>query len=104
LGIVPNILFSGYYYPKKEEDNIDMTLNLQALQMQIFEPFVKNYCSDFSGLIAGNIVILGSLKQPKLSGILNVNAKKIRVNYLNTVYNFSQQIIIEIARVHGFAS
>lgn len=95
LGIVPNILFSGYYYPKKEEENIDMTLNLQALQMQIFEPFVKEYCSDLSGLIAGNINVLGSVKEPKLSGVLNVNAKKVRVNYLNTVYNFSQQIIIK---------
>lgn len=94
LGIVPNILFSGYYYPKKTEDNLDMALNVQALQMQIFVPFVKDYCSDFSGLIAGNMTILGTLKEPKLSGVLNVNAKKIRVNYLNTIYNFSQQIII----------
>ncbi len=95
LGIVPNILFSGYYYPKKKIDNIDMELNLQAIQMQIFEPFVKDYCSDFSGFIAGNIAVRGSIKEPKLSGVLDVNAKKIKVNYLNTVYNFSQEIIIK---------
>src|ERR1019366_7959192 len=95
LGIVPNILFSGYYYPKKTEDNLDMELSLRALQMQIFEPYVKDYCSDFSGSIAGNIAIKGSVKQPKLSGVLDVNAKKIRVNYLNTVYNFSQEITIK---------
>ncbi len=32
---------------------------------------------------------------PDISGVLNVNAKKIRVNYLNTVYNFSHEIIIK---------
>lgn len=95
LGIVPNILFSGFYYPKKTEDNIDMNLNLQSMQLQLFEPFVKDYCPNFKGFLAGNIEIKGSLAEPKLSGILNVNAKKITVGYLNTTYNFSHDIIIE---------
>lgn len=95
LGIVPNILFSGYYYPKKTEENIDMKLNLQAMQLQLFEPFVKDYCPDFKGFFAGNVEIKGSVKDPKLSGILNVNAKKITVGYLNTTYNFSHDIIID---------
>ena len=95
VGIVPNILFSGYYYPKKTEDNIDMKLDLQAMQMQIFEPFVKDYCPNFKGFFAGNIEIKGSVAEPKLSGILHVNAKKITVGYLNTTYNFSHDIIID---------
>ncbi len=94
-GIVPNIVFSGNYYPKKEEDNIDMKLDLQAMQMQLFEPFVKEFCSDFKGFFSGNVSINGSLKKPKLSGNINVNAKKITVNYLNTTYNFSHDIIID---------
>ncbi len=95
LGIVPNVLFSGYYYPKKQDDNLDMELNLQSLQMQIFEPFIKNYCSDFKGFFAGNVVIKGSVKKPKVSGLINVNAKKVTVNYLNTTYNFSHNIVVE---------
>lgn len=95
LGIVPNVLFSGYYYPKKEENNLDLELNLQAVQLLIFEPFVKDYCSSLKGFMAGNININGSTKNPKLSGVLNVNAKKVTVDYLNTTYNFSHDIIIE---------
>jgi hypothetical protein len=95
LGIVPNLLFSGYYYPKKDVDNLDMELNLQAVQLQIFEPFVKEYCSDLKGFIAGNVNIKGSTNDPKISGVLNVNAKKVTVDYLNTSYNFSHEITIE---------
>ncbi len=94
-GIVPNILFSGYYYPKKADDNVDVKLNLEAMQLQIFEPFIKDYCSNFKGFFAGNIEIKGSPQKPKLSGILNVNAKKVTVSYLNTTYNFSHNIVIE---------
>ncbi|MCE9537786.1 MAG: translocation/assembly module TamB, partial [Bacteroidetes bacterium] len=95
VGIVPNILFSGYYYPKQTENNLDMKLDLQAIQLQLFEPFVKDYCPNFKGFFAGNIEIKGSVTEPKVSGILHVNAKKITVGYLNTTYNFSHDIIID---------
>ncbi|MGQ0828822.1 MAG: translocation/assembly module TamB domain-containing protein [Bacteroidota bacterium] len=95
LGLVPNILFSGYYYPKKKEESIDMEVNVQALQMQLFEPFIKEYCSDFKGFFAGNITVKGSLEKPKISGLVNINAKKVTVAYLNTTYKFSHDIVIE---------
>jgi hypothetical protein len=95
LGIIPNILFSGYYYPRKPEDNVDMDINLQAIQLKIFEPYVKNYCSDLKGQFSGNLTIKGAVKKPLLAGKLSVNAKKITVSYLNTSYHFSQDIIIE---------
>lgn len=95
LGIVPNILFSGYYYPKKKEDNIDLKLDMEAMQLQIFEPFIRDYCSNFKGFFAGNVEIKGSVEKPKISGALHVNAKRITVAYLNTTYNFSHDIVIE---------
>ena len=95
LGIVPNIVFSGNYYPKKEENNIDMDVSMEALKMQLFEPFVKQYCSRFRGFFAGNIKVKGSLKKPELSGVVNVNAQNITVDYLNTKYKFSHNITVD---------
>ncbi|MFL5762713.1 MAG: translocation/assembly module TamB domain-containing protein [Bacteroidia bacterium] len=92
---VPNILFSGYYYPKRDENNIDMEVNLQALRMQLLQPFVKDFCSDFEGLISGDVTIKGSLKKPDINGTVNVNASRVRVNYLNTFYKFNQDVIVE---------
>jgi hypothetical protein len=95
LGIIPNILFSGYYYPMKKEDNIDMELNLQAIQMKMFEPYVKEYCSDLKGQFSGAVQIKGAVAKPLINGKLNVNAKKITVAYLNTSYHFSHEVTIE---------
>ncbi len=92
---IPNILFSGYYYPKKDENNIDMEINLQALQMQLLQPYVKEYCSDFDGLLSGSATLKGSLKKPEVNGTLNVNASRVKVDYLNTVYKFNHDITIE---------
>lgn len=95
LGVIPNILFSGYYYPKKKEDNLDMEVNLQDIQMKLFEPFVKDYCSDFQGQFSGTVAVKGSTKRPLISGLLNVNAKKITVSYLNTTYKFTHDVVID---------
>ena len=95
LGIVPNVLFSGYYYPKKKDNNLDLELNMQAIQLQIFEPFVKEYCSNLKGFMSGNVTVKGAVNNPKISGLLNVNAKKVTVDYLNTSYNFTHDVIIE---------
>lgn len=94
-GLVPNILLSGYYFPKKLADNIDLKLDLQSINLAIVEPFVKELCPNFKGFFSGSIGITGSLLEPKLSGMLNVNAKKITFGYLNTTYNFSHNITIE---------
>ncbi|MFY9307866.1 MAG: translocation/assembly module TamB domain-containing protein [Bacteroidia bacterium] len=95
VGIVPNILFSGYYYPRKENDNLDIKLNLEAMQLQIAEPFIKDICSRFRGFFGGNIDIKGTPQNPKLTGVLHVNAKNVTVAYLNTTYRFTHDIIIE---------
>jgi hypothetical protein len=95
LNTVPNILFSGYYYPKKKEENIDMELNLQSIQLKLFEPFVKKYCSDFVGDLDANVSIRGAVNKPLLFGTAHVNAKKITVSYLKTSYKFSHDITID---------
>ncbi len=95
LNTVPNILFSGYYFPKNKEENIDFDLNLQSIQLQLFEPFVKKYCDDFIGTLDGNITIKGSVEKPLLFGKLNVDAKKITVSYLKTSYKFNNEILID---------
>ena len=92
---IPNILFSGYYYPKKDDNNIDMEVNLQAVKMAMFKPYVEQYCSDFEGLLSGSVTIKGALKKPDVNGTLNVQADRIKVNYLNTVYKFNHDITIE---------
>ncbi|MGB3947085.1 MAG: translocation/assembly module TamB domain-containing protein [Bacteroidia bacterium] len=94
-GIVPNILFSGYYYPKKTDNNIDLKLNMEAMKLQMFEPFLKDYCSNFKGFFSGNLEVKGSVQEPKLFGLIHVNAKKVTLDYLNTTYNFSDDIVID---------
>lgn len=93
-GIVPNLEFKGSYYTARKNDNIDFDVSLQAIRLEIFENYVKDYCSDFKGQLLGNMNIKGTFEKPIINGKLTVQAKKVRVNYLNTYYSFSSEINI----------
>lgn len=93
-GIVPNLKFTGLYYPSKKQNNIDIDISVQTIRLQVFEEFIKEYCTNLNGQLSGNLSIKGTLENPSVSGKVKVWAKKIKVNYLNTVYKFPEQEII----------
>ncbi len=92
--LLPNIVFSGFYYPKKG-NSIDLNLTLNTLSLDLLKPYVKEYCRDLSGDFSGMISIKGPISKPDLNGKLRIDAKKITVNYLGTSYSFKQDLIIE---------
>ena len=92
--MIPNIVFSGFYYPKKN-NSIDMNLSLTKLNMDLFKPFVKDYCKDFAGEFSGNFIAKGTIDHPKIKGVINIDASKVSVNYLGTYYSFKQSILVD---------
>lgn len=92
--ILPNIIFSGFYYPKKN-NSIDINLTLATLSLDLLKPYVKDYCKDFVGEFSGNVTLKGPISKPELNGKITVDAKKISVNYLGTFYSCKHDVIID---------
>lgn len=92
--MVPNIIFSGFYYPNKN-NSIDINLTLNTLSLDLVKPFIKDYCKDAVGQFSGNILVKGPLSKPELNGKLTIDAQKVSVNYLGTWYSFKQDVIID---------
>jgi len=83
---IPTILFGGDYYPKKEEESLDLTFELHQTELNIFDTYIKDYVSDVEGKVSAKLSITGNLKQPKLNGNIALQNTIFRVNYLNTIY------------------
>ncbi|MCB0402164.1 MAG: translocation/assembly module TamB [Flavobacteriales bacterium] len=82
----PTILFSGNYYPKSEENNLDISLQLNRTELSSIEAYIKDNISNISGVISAKVDLKGSFKHPELSGSATVQNAKFKVNYLNTLY------------------
>ncbi len=92
---IKNIQFVGAYYPNKTEENIVMDLSLQTIRLEMLQPYLKDYCSEVKGKLSGNASIRGSIEKPTITGRLQVKADKWKVDYLNTVYSFDTEVLIE---------
>ncbi|HXC06713.1 MAG TPA: translocation/assembly module TamB domain-containing protein, partial [Bacteroidia bacterium] len=92
-GFIPDMLFSGYYYPSRTENSLDFDLDLNKLSFSLFKPYVKDYCKNFEGRFSGNLNLKGSLKQPELTGTVIAQGDKVTLTYLNANYHFKDQLI-----------
>lgn len=88
-GTLPTIGFTGFYYPNKKENSLDIELQLKKTPLKLFESFLVGVMSDLKGYASGDLFLQGSLKKPLLTGDIEVQRGGFKVDYLNTSYTFN---------------
>jgi len=79
---------NGDYYPKKEQEQLDLKANFDQANINILEPFLEKFFTDIRGEASGVFKITGMPQAPVINGTGIVNDGNIKVNYLNTTYSF----------------
>lgn len=83
------LYLEGFYYPNDSTNQLDIDVILHDLSLNFLNPFLKSFVSDLEGSTSGEIALKGSLKEPDLSGQLNLARTQFRIKYLNTLYSLS---------------
>lgn len=86
---------SGNYYPTRKEENIEMSAFFNKFRLQLLNSFTTDIASNINGIASGKIDITGTISKPKLKGKVNLQKTSFTIDYLNTSYSFSDEIIIE---------
>lgn len=73
--------------------DFDLKGNLEDAELAMFEPFLSNYLSDMGGSISGNIQLQGDPINPILQGEGKINKGRVRVNFLNALYQLDGSIL-----------
>ena len=82
------ITLNGDFSPQSEEQ-LDLSLTLNEANLRIAEPYIDEYFSELGGFINGQYEITGKLNQPLIVGEGQINEGQIKINYLNTKYDFT---------------
>ncbi|MDY0085513.1 MAG: translocation/assembly module TamB domain-containing protein [Bacteroidales bacterium] len=90
---------TGFYYPTREDDNMFFDLNLENFRLRTLNPFLIGVLSNIEGLASGTFKVRGALKQPELTGELDLFRTAFKVDYLNTVYSLQHKFIFEKDRI-----
>ncbi len=83
---IPSILFSGFYYPKNEEESLDLNFKLHRAELNMLANYIDEHVSNLTGTANADIFIKGNFDKPKLSGKVSLQKTEFKVNYLNTSY------------------
>ena len=84
----------GYFYPERKDENFDLDIVAENLKMSIWGRYLEKFASNFRGLASGRLRLEGPLKRPELSGRLRMARAGMRIDFLNTSYTFSDELII----------
>ncbi len=89
------ISLRGDFYPSKRAEQLDLTLKLDDANLNIAEPYIEDYFTQIAGTVQGEIAITGSLRDPVLKGNGMLTDGAMKINYLNTNYNFGGEFNLD---------
>jgi hypothetical protein len=91
-GEIPGLKFEGDYIPQSKK--MDFEIDLDKFRLSIFQPWASVLVSDLKGIANGKLTLGGTTEKPDLNGNLRLMKTSMIVDYLQTRYNFSNDVKI----------
>jgi hypothetical protein len=93
------IELGGSYTPSIDKNSLNLNAKLRKTNLVIVEPFINDIFSQMKGEVDGEFQITGNLKKPIVNGIGKISNGGIRINYLNTYYDYTGNIKFDQEKV-----
>lgn len=79
-----------------DNPKISLNVDLDRFNMHAFSPFGGDVITDIRGFISGNAKVVGNYKSPDILGRLILEESGLKIPYLNTDFNLSEntQVIV----------
>lgn len=92
--LMKNIIFDGVYYPKKKQDNIDITFKAEPFDLSLLQPLLKDIITFKVGFLNGQGTVTGTLEKPEINAKFKFFKCVMIVDFLNVQYSVNGEIDI----------
>jgi TamB, inner membrane protein subunit of TAM complex len=97
---------AGTYDPTQERNSLQLTAELDKVNLSLFEGFVEEAFSDLGGFAEGKLTIKGKPTEPKINGKIIFSEGRLRINTLNSYLYFDDDILLNeegfVTKPEGF--
>lgn len=93
-GLLKNIEFDGFYYPKKTEESIDIKFKAEPFDLSLLQPYLKDILTIKVGYLNGDGKITGTLDKPLINAELKFFKCVTIVDFLNVQYSIGGKVHI----------
>ena len=92
--LMKNIEFDGFYFPKKKDENIDISFRAQPLDLSLLQPFLQDILTFKVGYLNGNGTVTGTIDNPQINAKLKFIKCVMVVDFLNVQYTVNGSVDI----------
>lgn len=89
---VHELRVNGFYYTKRESA-LDMTLNIDKIDLKSLESVSMGQIRQGSGTVTGELSIKGAIAAPKVLGDIKFNQVAFRANYVGSYFRMPNETI-----------
>lgn len=82
-------------------DSLDLQIRLDEMPLDWTEPFLTEIFNKVAGTVSTNLMLEGSMRTPKLRGIIGFNNTRLGIGYTNVIYTISDTVRVSPDRI-GF--
>lgn len=86
LGVKNLSITNGRFYPFREEDQLDILVDIDGLNLSIFKHMINPIFSDIQGIAFGNVTLSGTTKKPIIESNVSLQNAMLRIGYTNVAY------------------
>ena len=83
----------GFYYPKRTDNKFDLDLRFNHYPLQSLNSYLTSFTSDIVGTLDGKLKIDGSIERPILSGAIDADVEKLKIDYIGETYHFDDKLV-----------
>ena len=95
IGKSKTLDFKGTYFAGKICDSVDFQGDMKNFSLSVLNPLTEGVFSDIEGLVSGSFSLSGNTSSPVFDGDLRVMRGGIKIDYTNTMYTFSDNILLD---------
>lgn len=92
--LLKNIEFDGYYFTKKQDDNLDISFKAEPFDIALLQPYLKDILTVKVGFLNGNGKVTGTPSNPNINAKLKIMKCVMLIDYLNVQYTVSGDVNI----------
>lgn len=90
---VHELRVNGFYYTNKPDNALDLTLNIDKIDLKSLESVSMGQIKQGSGTITGQLSVKGSIAAPKVLGDVKFNQAAFNATYVNSYFRMPNETI-----------
>ncbi len=99
-GLLKNLEFEGYYFPKKTQESIDITFKSEPFDLSLLQPYLKDILTIKVGYLNGSGKVTGTPDKPLINAELKFFKCVMLVDFLNVQYSIGGKVSIKPTQIN----